>query len=308
MSLNNSLILLASFNGEIFLRDALDSFSNECDVLISDDGSTDNTIQIIKEYKRLNISLLLEGPFGGAAENFSYLLNKCSHTYDYYFLADQDDLWVDSKYLSLKSKMIQLELRYGTSTPILIFGDSTVVDSNLNIINNSFFNYESLSIKIMNNLKNIYFQNIGQGATIVFNQALITQIGKVPKGIIMHDWWLMIFAQSFGIAEFCSFPHLLYRQHENNVIGAKNRNVLQQTYNVVFSGSRKPQKMIDNIVKQATLFSETYDSKLDEKTNTFLDFIINRNSKSLFSRKFFLISNRIYLSNLKRTLSLYSFF
>lgn len=305
--MNHSLILLASFNASKFLYEALNSFPHDCDVLISDDDSTDDTVEIINEYTRLNISLLSESRQGGAAKNFSYLLNNCPRDYSSYFLADQDDVWVNSKYINLKLKMEELELKHGKSMPILIFGDSTVVDSSLQVINHSFFNYESLSLEVISDFRRLVFQNIGQGATMIFNQALITKIKKVPDGIVMHDYWIMLFAKSFGIVEFSSASNILYRQHEDNAIGAKRKNVFSQIWNVI-SGSKKSQLHIDKVVKQAFLFKEQYHGDLNPKMDAFLDFVVNREAKSFLARKGFLISNRIYLSNLKRTLTLYYYF
>lgn len=312
---NNALILLASYNGEQYIEQAVESFPcDTVDILISDDGSTDRTLDVLSRYvyahNLKNVSIKSGVRHGGSTRNFLYLINNCPKTYDYYFLADQDDCWTRDKYELMCEEMRSLECKHGSDVPILIFGDSIVVDKNMNVIADSFFAFDGINPAIINNPRNIFFQNIGQGATMMFNNQLLKDIKPIKGDVYMHDWWLVMFAYSFGVLHLSSHKTLLYRQHGSNQIGAKQRGLIHQIRSQI-SGESKIKKHLNNVKGQMKIFSEFYSDCIKEKKDisVFLtDFNVSGISKSLFKRKWFLIRNKIYLSSFKRTLVLYLFF
>ena len=144
-------ILLATYNGERYLQDQLDSLINQsfkdwvC--YVHDDGSKDNTMSILRSYskkypKRFKI---LDYPGGqGAAGNFLSLIkfaaNNCKE--NYFLFSDQDDIWLPNK---IELEVNKMEEVYDDKTPILVYCDQKVVDQNLNIISNSSMNYSKKS-------------------------------------------------------------------------------------------------------------------------------------------------------------------
>ncbi|MBJ6874254.1 glycosyltransferase, partial [Vibrio cholerae] len=103
-------------------------------LVIVDDGSTDDTLLILEEFCRLDEKLVGKTNLGkkGPKGNFSYGLSLCDA--EYTLLCDQDDVWLDDKIEKTFCKMRSLEERYGEKTPLLVFTDLLVVDSELNTI------------------------------------------------------------------------------------------------------------------------------------------------------------------------------
>lgn len=308
--MKESLVLLATHNGGLFISQQLDSIPNSIDIMISDDNSQDNTLEIInnkKKHREISIEL---NSFGSASKNFSYLINNCSMSYDYYFLSDQDDVWVEFKHDLLNKEIKFLESIYGCEKPILIFGDSIVVDQHLNEISESFFKYDGINPSILNNTLNIFFQNVGQGATFVFNRAFLKLIRPMPEDVYMHDWWLTMYACHFGVLYLSKHKTLYYRQHRNNQIGANKRGLVSQVINNI-RGYGKAERHVRLIKKQISTFIKQTSSFNNCKCDILRDF--EREYKTIESmspikRKIFILKRGVYLSNVKRTLALYFYF
>ncbi|CAM8415233.1 glycosyltransferase [Escherichia coli] len=305
-----SLVIIATYNGEKYIRDAIDSIPNICDIFISDDLSKDSTLATVRDAcnRKKAVEIITFSSGGAAALNFANAINNVPNTYEYYFLADQDDVWTENKYEILISEIKDLEKHYGKDCPLLIFGDSIVVDESLNIIGDSFFKYDGINPNIlMSDIRRLYFQNVAQGATFIFNNSLLKMITPLPNNIYMHDWWLLLCAMNFGKVKLSKHKTLLYRQHGRNSIGAKKRNILSQILNH-FSGNGKIAKHYLNIYKQNNTFFYKYEDIINVEAKNFLFEYCHVKNRNFFYRKYFLIKNKIYLSNFKRTVALYLYF
>jgi len=221
-------ILLAVYNGQKYLTEQIDSllaqtYSNY-QILIRDDNSTDNSLEIIKEYckqypdkiKLVTDNLNNLGPSG----NFSKLLEH-SHN-DYSMFCDQDDIWLPDKIkLTLYKMKAAEELYHGL--PILIHSDMKVVDYELNTIAGSFWELKKIDPNKSNNLKNIIFNNTVTGCTAMINRNLRNIITPIPENVRVHDWWTAMNAAKYGKIFFIPQQTVLYRQHSNNIIGAMSK-------------------------------------------------------------------------------------
>lgn len=140
MSMNS--VCMASFNGERYIKEQIDSIllqiGEDDELIISDDGSTDQTVDVICSYRDDRIKFVRNVNRHGCIGNFENALRVASG--DFIFLADQDDIWLSDKY----TKMCTLLEQYD-----LVVSDSVVVDSNLNVIEPSFFNYFHSGMGIM---------------------------------------------------------------------------------------------------------------------------------------------------------------
>lgn len=218
-------ILLAVYNGEKYLSEQIDSILNQtvndCKIIIRDDGSSDNSVNIIDEYLKKfpeQITAIGGEPTGSAIGNFSELLKNCDD--DYIMFADQDDVWLPDK--AQKSLDAMLNAENGNSgTPVLVHGDLTVTDDKLNIIAKSFFEYQKI---IPNDLlvNRLLAQNYVTGCTVMINRALKNRALPIPKDAPMHDWWLALVAACFGKIVTLKSPLIYYRQHGDNQVGAKS--------------------------------------------------------------------------------------
>ena len=217
-------VLLAVYNGEKYLKAQIDSLLNQTvkdiKIIIRDDGSTDNSPFIINEYceKYSQIVSKLSGKATGSAKcNFAELLYNCDD--DYIMFCDQDDVWLPQKIEKTLDAMKSAEGE-NREIPVLVHSDLKVVDQDLNVISNSFFEFQRLNQDSIT-LPKLLVQNYVTGCTVMINRALAQICGEVPKECIMHDWWLALVAQLFGKIICLKQPTMLYRQHSDNQVGAK---------------------------------------------------------------------------------------
>ena len=239
-------ILLATYNGQAYLREQIDSIlaqsNQDWQLLIRDDGSNDNTVSIIKDYvaKYSDKILLIEDSENhlGASLNFSRLLENS--TAEYIMFSDQDDVWLPRKVEATLNLMKATEKAY-PNKPILVHTDLRVVDSRLKIIAKSLWKYQGIPPEIGNNANRVVLQNCATGCTIMINSKAKEISLPVPKEAIMHDWWLAINAAKHGKIVYIPKQLVLYRQHSNNAVGAKKfpkRKVWGFLKNIIFLKKR----------------------------------------------------------------------
>lgn len=220
-------ILLSTYNGELFLREQLESIIaqsyRDWDLFIKDDGSTDGTINIILEYsqKYSNIHYLDNLPQKmGACRSFLRLLDEVEA--EYYMFCDQDDIWLEKKIELTFDSMKHLEYN-NPNIPILVCSDLCVVDAKLNVISRSLWNFSKVYPSILNrNFKYLATCNFVTGCTVMINNYVKNIVLPPPEGDIpMHDFYIALRVAYKGIIDYIKFPLILYRQHGNNTIGSE---------------------------------------------------------------------------------------
>lgn len=220
-------ILLATYNSQRFLEEQLESLykqtTNNWTLYIRDDGSTDRTLQIINEYQKKysNIVLLTDSQFGlGAMKSFLTLLENVDA--DYYMFCDHDDVWLPDKVeLSLKN-IVQAELEQ-PGKPIIIHTDLKVVDGSLALINPSFWHMSAIKPSVIENKNLIQVFNCVTGCTMIFNESVKKLSFPYVEEAPMHDWWIALQTmRKGGVIKHVKIPTILYRQHGNNEVGARN--------------------------------------------------------------------------------------
>lgn len=221
-------ILLSTYNGELYLKEQIDSLlaqtMNDWFLFIRDDGSTDNTNQIINEYIRefpSKINLITDN-LGNlrSARSFMQMLSVVES--DYYMFCDQDDVWLENKIQVSLDRLIEME-SVDTSKPCLVFTDLTLVNDKLELIHKSMWEYSNIN---PDNAKDFYKTTCLSsvtGCTMIFNKELKKYVLPYPKTGRMHDWWISLNATHYGLVEYIKSPSILYRQHGNNVLGAESR-------------------------------------------------------------------------------------
>ena len=219
-------ILLATYNGEKFLREQLDSLLNQTfqdfTVLIRDDGSTDATLKIIEEYQQKHqaqINLIKDDKQNvGVTQNFNLLLEKS--TADYLFFCDQDDVWLNEK-IELSLKKIQSLEAKNHSTPCMIYSDMKAIDEQGNITSDSVWQQLKLHPKYFT-LNRLLVQNIPHGCTMVINKAMRNLAFPIPIDAILHDHWIALLAVTTGKFVAIETPLVLLRNHGENVTRKKS--------------------------------------------------------------------------------------
>lgn len=260
-------ILLATYNGEKYISEQIDSIleqtEKEWTLFIHDDGSKDQTMDIVETYakKYPEQIIVVDGPStGGAKTNFMYLFRQVEAPF--YMCCDQDDIWLPEKIENTKKEMDNL-VRGDEDKPCLVFTELCVVDGELNVIAENMRDYQGLDCENVR-LNRALIQNVVTGCTMMVNRVLRNELAKVTDctDVLMHDWWATLVAVRFGKVSFIELPTILYRQHGNNGVGASNANSLIYQMKRMLQGEEIKQSLV-NTRKQAQLFAEIYKEKED---------------------------------------------
>ena len=218
-------IAMAVYNGEKYIKEQIDSIlknmSDNDELIISDDGSKDDTLKIISKYNDERIKLI-EGPHKGVKQNFANAIDHAKGKY--IFLSDQDDIWMENK--------IELVLKtFEDNNVSIVIHDAEVIDENLEVTLPSFFEYRNSGKGI---IKNIY-KNTYIGCCMAFKADLKKYILPIPNNIEMHDQWIGILGESKGDGSIYLKEKLIqYRRHSNNVSQMKHYGIAKMIKNRVF--------------------------------------------------------------------------
>lgn len=216
---------MSTFNGSKYIIEQIDSIINQdyefWELYIRDDGSDDNTIQIILEYEKRysKIHLILDSiSHRGVRDSFMYLLSNIDS--EYYMFCDQDDVWLPSKISTCLKEFLIIESF--KSKPILVCCDLEVVDEKLNQIYPSLWKKYNLTNLVKSALKSLIVAPMFQGCTMLFNNAARdVALNIIPFPSAIHDNHLSMCIASVGGDIIPIFkPLIKYRQHSSNVEGA----------------------------------------------------------------------------------------
>lgn len=217
-------ILLSTWNGEHWLPELLDSLVKQScqdwQLLVRDDGSTDQTLRILVEWARQHpgklAQLLTDGTRLGSKHSFSRLVE--TSTAPYLLFCDQDDVWFPEKVELQYQALRRLEGEYGAETALLVHSDLAVVDQQRNLLSASLWELRGFDVE---QRKQAYLlTNVVSGCATAFNRAAAQQAFPLPQDAIEHDRWLALVCAWFGHIHTLPHPLLLYRQHAGNQIGA----------------------------------------------------------------------------------------
>lgn len=203
-------VLMSTYNGEQFVNEQIESILNQIEVdihiIIRDDGSVDNTVNIIKAFNDPRITLV-EGKNIGWKKSFSELL-RMAPVYEYYAFSDQDDVWERDKLVSGVNKIKNADL------PALYYCDATVVDEQLCRIGEK-INMDPFDEKLSN-----LFVCVGQGCCMVLNLAAKQLFSQYrPNADFSHEAWLCVLCAYFGIIIHDRKQYINYRVTGNNTSG-----------------------------------------------------------------------------------------
>ena len=263
----NVQVLLSSYNGEAYIKEQIESILNQKDIelslLIRDDGSTDKTVNLINEFLSENVNLVCGQNIGAAKSFFELIL--LAEDYDYFAFSDQDDIWLEDKLSIAVSKLSLYENR-----PAIYSSNTRLVDSELDMIADE-DRHPAIS------LKSAIMRNYATGCTVVLNRKLMQLLKlDIPNIKIYHDWWANLVSLSVGgVSIFDDTPHILYRQHASNVVGATSSHIGK-----IFSRIKRLKRARYYRDKIASELLRIYGNKMAEPDLSFLNVLADyRNNK-----------------------------
>ena len=213
---------LRKYNGEKYIREQLESILPQLcendEIIISDDSSTDNTLQIVQSFDDSRIKIFSNNKFHSPIFNFENALRKAKG--DYIFLSDQDDIWKPDK--------VEVMMKYLKRDCDLVLSDGMIVDAHLNVLCTSIFNLLNSQKGFIRNL----IHNSYSGSRMAFTRRVLGYVLPFPKKIAMHDIWIGLCAELFLKAEFISDSLILYRKHGDNVSVTGERSPFSLGYKI----------------------------------------------------------------------------
>ncbi len=232
-------VCIATYNGSKYIKEQLQSIlvqlSEDDEVIISDDGSTDDTVDIIRlleddrivilqHKKDVDVQYKFGNSFRYATSNFENAIRMAKG--DYIFLSDQDDVWHPNKV----STMLQSLLINN-----LVQCNCCVIDDSGNKVQSIFYKSNPISLSLLSNLKNMPFL----GCCMAFRRDILRWVLPFPKGLLAHDFWIGAIVTQKGKIEYLPEVLHFYRKHGNNVSpasGGKSANslIFKISYRIVF--------------------------------------------------------------------------
>ena len=295
----NIAVMMSTFNGCQYLREQLDSILEQngdfdIDILVRDDGSTDETVLILNEYKSKGVLNWYQGENKGSALSFMELVAKVKD-YDYYAFADQDDVWNKDK---LSVAINALKKDKNANIPKVYCSNALLVDKELS----------SVGRNVYNSMPRTDFETLScagglLGCTMVYNRALQLELRMCTSHdlrIVMHDFFVALVCVGIGgEIIFDDYASMQYRQHENNVLGIKNGilSIIEDRINNIIRHRKV------SISDQAKTLVDIYEDKLIVDYFNWIN-IVKRYHESLLNRIKLAFSSKTKYINLNMSIKL----
>lgn len=283
--MDNIAVIMATYNGEKFLREQIDSILNNSyknfTLYVCDDGSTDGTISIVEQYMNANPGKVI---LRRNKENKRVIRNFLDNAKEidayYYMLCDQDDVWLQNK-IDDTFKFMKEKENENPNAPVVVFGDAQVVDGDLNELNPSFHKLCNLDTSKLS-LVDLCIENKLIGCTMMFNRLLWEKLDVFPEDIRMHDWWIGLVGSAFGKVAYLNKPLLKYRQHGNNTVGGESeaRYIMRNLVHL-----KLQREMLYAVCKQTKSFVNIYRDELDSTVVEKLDMFGALPEQNWFKRR-----------------------
>lgn len=276
-------VILATYNGEKYVVEQLDSIINQtvkpANIYIRDDGSQDKTVEIIKNYilnaetnePEINIEFKDDGLNVGYIKNFEKLVGFAVS--EFVFFSDQDDIWIVNKAECLLNKLKD-------DSVSVVFSDAYLVNNNKEILGTlwGYVNYLPATNSIT--IDKILINNVVTGATLACRRSFLINLLPFPA-LVPHDHWISSNAVIKNCLNFCEEKLILYRQHENNQIGASKTSIKAKVKGV-FNRAKMNKRisyyiqiheLIENLVSRGILSADCKVSSGMRNFITYMDVI-----------------------------------
>ncbi len=286
-------ILLSTYNGERFIAEQLDSLLHQTypniHIHIRDDGSTDDTVKIIKSYGKVHNNIFItEGENCGIVHSFIKILKDTNNPSGLYAFCDQDDIWLSHKAEVAVSAIMDSQ----TPSKTLYCTRLEYTDQDMGHLG-----YSRIPKQI--GFNNAIVENIAVGCTSVFGEDIKRLVLQAdPNTMMMHDWWTYLAAASFGEVVFDSRTSIKYRQHGNSATpwepGLKK--IKARAYGLVNRLLNHRHAGLDSL-NQAIKFIETYPETATKNTDLIRQLVDMRGKRTLLKRLRYIYNPQVVRSD-----------
>lgn len=302
-------ILLSTYNGSKYLPEFLASLEaqtyQDWNLIIRDDGSSDNTASILREFQQQyldRVEILQDGMNVGAKASFGKLIDAAlqNSEWEHLMFADQDDVWMRDKIALTVAKMESMTKEFGKDVPLLVHTDLSVVNEKLHILAQSMWLYQRIDPS-RDGLYNQIIHNVVTGCTAMINRPLAQLASPVPNEAIMHDWWISLVASAFGHIGIVHQPTILYRQHGLNDTGAKKFG-----YRHIVERFRSRPKL-DKYFIQAKAFFDVHGEQLNALQQMMFKDLVKWEKGGFWKRRWLIIRYGLWKKGIIRNIGLMVF-
>jgi len=297
-------VAICTYNGSQFIEQQIKSILDQTitpnEIVLGDDGSVDDTIDVVKKVlSKSNVAYtIIENRKNmGVFANFQNVIMHCKG--DYIFTSDQDDVWLPNK--------IELIIDCFINNPksVMVFSNGYVTDKDLNIIGDLWE-----SIHFTRNKRRLFdeqsyydvllSQNCVTGAAMAFKRELADKVFPAPSSLTcIHDYWMALHAPLYGDIKMLESPLFYYRQHGTNLIGAKTTHLIDKIRRWIYVSDFS----LDNSCEQlqiSKIFNEgnkrmLSDMGLSDKMNSWIKFNQWRDSLKTYPRTKAILSVFIHI-------------
>lgn len=256
-------VVMSTYNGAEHLKEQVDSVLKQKEVnlrlFVRDDGSKDDTVEILKNYESKNELVLISGGNLGVVGSFLEALAHVPQDYEYVALCDQDDVWHTDK---LKRALDVLNAK-DSSVPQVYASEYVFCDANMNPQGRSHLNQTGVDYAKM------FYENMTSGNTMVFNCALLKLIVRAGRDrVYCHDWWISLVGAALGELTYDDYPCLEYRRTGSNAspTGSGGLNLLWYRIRTFFKGDG-----LEKTTEQLQKLNDCFGSMLTPQKRSLLD-------------------------------------
>lgn len=276
-------VVMSTYNGAAHLREQIDSIVDQelpvgcsLELHVRDDGSTDETKEILACYAAQDKLTYEVGPNIGVVGSFLCLVKEIPSSIDYLCFADQDDVWHADKV----SRALEVIDSSEISGPLLYASEYVFCDAGLNAVSRSQLNKKGISFS------KLLYENVVSGNTVVINRPLIELVQRTHvKNVYCHDWWVALLAASaVEILYDRNFYSLDYRRTGSNAsaTGTGGFGVLKNRIRRFLKGGE-----LSLVSQQLVALRRDYDGIIRDECLKVLDRFIegSRMSKALYPKR-----------------------
>lgn len=290
-------VVMTTFNGDKYLVEQLESIISQTlrpsEIIVCDDGSSDDTIQILKRYSERKILVHHQNEQRlGVVKNFTKATTLVS-TAEYIAFADQDDVWLPNKLEELVNKML---CSTDQAKPAMVFSDASIIDRSGHVLKSSLWKEFGIHPR-RQTFRTLLTRNIVPGCMMLINSKMKELFLSIPEAAYMHDAWVTFLAFAYKNYAFVDEPLVKYRQHESNVTysisSSSKSNLLSKIFEYL-QGMMSDKSLLRKEATHAKVFFDMYSGIMSkEDAQFFEDFFRITNKNYLFKKLHLRHVNRI---------------